>query len=133
MTAEHSIELRVRYSEVDQMGTLYNSRALEWFEVARGELLRSMGLAYTEMEARGAYLPLTVAHVEYVGRAGYDDLLTVTASVGLEGKARLRFELQIHHADGKPVARGHTIHAVTSAAGKPIRPPAWLLEVIAGE
>jgi len=129
--AEHSVEIRVRYSEVDQLGTFYNSRALEWFEVGRVELLRSMGLPYSRMEARGAHLPLVAAHVDYLSRARYDDRLIVTASVAREGKARLRFDVEIRHAVAdRVVARGYTVHAVTGAEGKPIRPPQWLVDVI---
>src|ERR1039457_3069705 len=84
---------RVRYSETDQMGTFYNSRALEWFEVARTELLRSSGMAYTEMESRGLMLPLVESHVQYQGRARYDDLLKMAASAAMDGKARVRFEV----------------------------------------
>ena len=133
MAVEHSIQLRVRYSETDQMGTFYNSRALEWFEVGRTELLRSINLPYVEIERRGAFLPLVVAHVEFGGRAKYDDPLTVTVRAAGEGKARLRFDIDIRHADGSPVAAGYTVHAVTSRQGKPMRPPAWLREAIDGE
>ena len=132
--ARCTIQLRVRYSETDQMGTFYNSRALEWFEVGRTEVLRAAGLPYAEMESRGAMLPLVEAHVQYQGRARYDDLLDVTTSVGPEGKARVRFDIEITHAaGGAPVARGYTVHAVTSPEGKPIRPPAWMTEAIGQE
>ncbi len=76
--AVHTLQLRVRYSETDQMGTFYNSRPLEWFECGRTELLRSIGLPYAELEARGVFLPLVESHVEYLGRARYDDLLQLT-------------------------------------------------------
>jgi acyl-CoA thioester hydrolase len=123
--------LRVRYSEIDQLGTFYNSRALEWFEVARTELLRAIGLPYAQMEERGVRLPLIEAHVEYRGRARYDDLLKLTSSVQMAGKARLRFDVQIVQAEGgQAVASGYTIHALVDEAGKPMRPPGWLLDVM---
>ena len=123
--------IRVRYSETDQMGTFYNSRALEWFEVGRTETLRSMGIAYTEMEARGVMLPLVEAHVEYLGRAVYDDQLRITATLSRPKGARFRFDIEIDHAQsGKSVARGYTIHAVTDVQGKVVRPPKWLLETL---
>jgi len=125
------LHLRVRYSETDQMGTFYNSRALEWFECGRTEVLRDLGVPYTTMESRGTFLPLVESHVEYLGRARYDDRLAVTTTVGLFGKARLRFDVQIARADGGvPVARGYTLHAVTDAAGKPMRPPGWLRDLL---
>jgi len=129
---EHTIQFRVRYSETDQMGTFYNSRALEWFECGRTELLRACGLPYAEMERRGAFLPVVEAHVEYQGRARYDDELKMTSKGSLVGKVRLRVDVEIVQADsGAPVARGYTIHAVTDPTGKPIRPPPWVVEVFA--
>ncbi len=124
-------QLRVRYGETDQMGTYYYARALDWFEVARTELMRSLGFPYAEMERRGAMLPVIEAHVECVGRARYDDLLDVKAAIGMQGKVRVRFDVEIAHADGGPgVARGYTIHAVVDPDGRPIRPPEWLRDIL---
>jgi acyl-CoA thioester hydrolase len=125
-------EFRVRYSETDQMGTFYNSRALEWFECGRTALLRQMGIPYSAMEAKGVYLPLVEAHVEYLGRARYDDLLRLTTSLDFVGRARLRADVRIVKAEtGMGVARGYTIHAFANLAGKAIRPPAWFVELVA--
>jgi len=123
--------LRVRYSETDQMGTFYNSRALEWFEVARTDWLRQAGVPYAEMETRGALLPLVEAHVEFHGRARYDDQLELVTTAHMAGKARMRFDVSIAHASGDPVASGYTVHAIVNPDGRPIRPPAWLLEAMA--
>jgi acyl-CoA thioester hydrolase len=131
MAEEFTTTLRVRYSETDQMGTFYNSRALEWFEVARTETLRSLGVPYAEMERRGALLPLVEAHVEFLGRAQYDDELTLRTRLAPEGKARVRFDVDVRHAvSDAPVTRGWTVHAITDPAGKPVRPPAWLKELL---
>lgn len=122
---------RVRYSETDQMGTFYNSRALEWFEVGRTEVLRDAGIPYARMEQRGVGLPLVEARVRYLGRARYDDRLRMRTRLMREGRARLRFEIDIAHADsGDPVAAGYTVHAITDADGRPIRPPSWLVETL---
>lgn len=157
MSTKSTIRFRVRYSEIDKMGTFYNSHALEWFEWGRVELLRKIGCSYAEMEAKGFCLPLVEAHVEYLGRAGFDDLLVMTATLSMIGKARVRFDLTIDQAPaagaessapenvdasaaagsasnpaiGRPVARGFTIHAVTDPHGKPLRPPGWLIDAVA--
>ena len=128
---EHTITFRVRYSETDQMGTFYNSRALEWFECGRTELLRALGLPYADLERRGVFLPLVEAHVEYLGRARYDDLLQLTTAVRFAGRARVRLDERIEHAGtGVAVARGYTVHAFTDAAGKAMRPPPWFRECL---
>ena len=132
MPPEKSITiLRVRYSETDQMGTFYNSRALEWFEVGRTDWLRQAGIPYAEMELRGALLPLVEAHVQYHGRARYDDELELITTAQMAGKASMRFEVAIAHISGDRVASGYTLHAIVNAEGKPIRPPAWLSEAMA--
>ena len=125
----HEITLRVRYSETDQMGTVYNSRPLDWFECGRTEILRSLGLPYADLEAQGVFLPLVEAHLQYLGRARYDDLLRMTTTLTFVGRARVRCEALVVQAQtGKGVVRGFTVHAFTDNTGKPIRPPAWILE-----
>ena len=128
----HVIQLRVRYSETDQMGTFYNSRALEWFECGRTELMRNrLGMSYAALEARGVYLPLVEAHLEFRGRAQYDDLLSVASSVGFSGRAKLRFEVQITQVEtAQSVVRGYTVHAFVDSEARPIRPPSWFVELL---
>ena len=128
---ETIVRFRVRYSETDQMGTFYNSRALEWFELGRAELLRQIGLPYAEMEDEGVFLPLVEAHVEYKGRARFDDELSMTVAAKMNGKASVRFDINIVHLGSqKPVTCGYTIHAVTDRLGKAVRPPAKLVEAL---
>ncbi len=127
----HTVQFRVRYSETDQMGTYYNSRALEWFEYGRTELCRALGKPYRDMERLGLLLPVSEAHLEFVGRAQYDELLAMTTTASMAGRARLRFDVQIASAESdRLVCRGYTIHAVTDPTGKPIRPPRWLVDLI---
>ncbi len=126
------LQLRVRYSETDQMGTFYNSRALEWFECARTELMRrTMGMSYVEMETKGFFLPLVEAHLEYQGGARYDDLLNIHTKVAMSGRAKLHFEVHItQNYTGKPVVKGYTVHAFADENGRAVRPPAWFLELL---
>ena len=128
---EYTVQLRVRYGETDQMGTFSHARALDWFECGRTELLRGIGTPYAEMERRGVFLPVVEANVRYRGRACYDDLLTVTTTAEMSGRARIRCEVRIVHADGRgEVAAGYTVHAFTDESGKPIRPPKWFLDAL---
>ena len=128
---DNVVEFRVRYSETDQMGTIANARALEWFECGRTEFLRQVGLPYAQVEARGVFLPVIEAFVRYRGRASYDDRLRMTTRGAMLGKARLRCEVSIAHADsGTPVAQGYTVHAFVDRTGRPVRPPTWFTDVL---
>jgi acyl-CoA thioester hydrolase len=125
----HSIRLRVRYSETDQMGTFYNARAFEWFECGRTELLRAAGLTYAELESLGYFLPVVEAYAKYLGRAKYDDLLEVRTSMFPHGRSLVKMQVDIIHAEtGKPVVSGYTIHAFTNKEGRPVKPPAIFYE-----
>ncbi|MDF7824582.1 thioesterase family protein [Pontiellaceae bacterium B12227] len=130
----HTCQLRVRYSESDQMGTFYNSRLLEWMEVGRSELTRAAGKSYAEWEGAGVMAPIVEANLKFKGRAGYDDLLNLETCCEREGRARLKFNTVITMAEtGQPVAEGFTIHALTSPEGRPIRIPGWIEDLLNGE
>jgi acyl-CoA thioester hydrolase len=88
-------------------------------------------VSYAESEAKGLFLPLVEAHLEFLSGARYDDLLEIATTAALSGRARMRFDVKItHNPGGKPVVRGYTVHAFTDAKAKPIRPPAWFLELL---
>jgi len=74
---EHTITIRVRYPETDPMGYLHHSRHLQYFEMGRVELLRSLGHSYAELEKRGIYFAVVKAEVRYKAPARYDDELTL--------------------------------------------------------
>ena len=50
--------LRVRYAETDQMGVVYHSNFIIWFEVGRVEAMRQLGCVYRQMEREGCHLPV---------------------------------------------------------------------------
>ena len=130
---ESIVTFRVRYSETDQMGTYYNSRPLEWFELGRTDFLRNIGMPYSDMEKKGVLLPVIEAHLEYRGRARYDDALKLITTATMVGRARMRFDVRIVHAESAAeIVRGYTIHAFADLSGKPIRPPAELVAALAG-
>lgn len=124
------LRFRVRYCDTDQMKTYYNARALEWFEAGRTELLRVLGKPYREWEQEGVFLPVTETHINFLGRAQYDDELVLTTTMSMVSRARMRCDCRIEQAaTGEPVCTGYTVHAVTDAAGRPIRPPRWVTEL----
>jgi acyl-CoA thioester hydrolase len=82
------MQVRVRYAETDQMGIVYHSRYFEYFEVARAESIRQLGLTYADMETTGVIMPVIEVQCRYLRPALYDDLLTV--------KVILK-ELPVHH------------------------------------
>ena len=83
--------VRVRYAETDKMGVVYYANYFVWFEVARADLLRSLGWTYREMEAAGVALPVIEAHCQYQRGARYDDELDVMAEGRMLSGVRMEF------------------------------------------
>ncbi len=124
--------LRVRYAETDKMGVVYYANYLAWFEVGRCEWLRTLGWSYREMEAGGTLLPVIEACCEYRQPSRYDDVMEIRARATLLSPVRIRFDYEVvRQADGVVSAAGHTVHAATDAAGRPIRLPARVRSVFA--
>ena len=122
--------LRVRYAETDKMGVVYYANFLVWFEVARADLMRSLGWSYREMEATGLSLPVIEAHCEYQRPARYDDEIEVRTEGRMLSAVRMKFSYTVvRRADGTITAQGYTVHAAVDAAGRPRRLPARVAEV----
>lgn len=73
----YSYELRSRYGETDKMGYVYYGRYLEYFEVARTEMIRSIGMPYTELEDEGIMLPVVETQIAYKAPIFYDELMRI--------------------------------------------------------
>ncbi|MHB1672640.1 MAG: acyl-CoA thioesterase [Acidobacteriaceae bacterium] len=109
------VRLRVRYAETDQMGVVYYSNFLVWFEIGRVELLRQLGFDYKTMEIEDdCFIPVVEANCRYKSPARYDDELIVETRVtGVRG-AVLKFRYRVVRVgDQQLLAEGETIHVVT--------------------
>jgi acyl-CoA thioester hydrolase len=111
-------QVRVRYAETDQMGIVYYANYLVWFELGRVELLRSLGLAYSNLEKEHSLiLPVVDAHCRYREPARYDDEILIETSPALLRGSVLKFAYRILRkaAEGEEhtlLAEGETVHVV---------------------
>jgi acyl-CoA thioester hydrolase len=116
--------LRVRYAETDRMGVVYYANYLVWFEVARTDLLRTLGWTYREMEESGISLPVIEARCEYRAPARYDDEIVIHTEGWMRSPVRMEFGYRISRkADGVVAAEGMTMHAALGNHGRPSRLP----------
>lgn len=124
-------QIRVEYHHTDQMGIVHHSNYIKFFEVARTEWLRAIGLTYAEMERRGVMMPIVEVNVKYRQPAYYDELISVTAMVEELPMARMVFKYKIHGEDGRDIASGSTtLGFIDSTTRRPQRAPIWLMEVL---
>lgn len=129
----HTTDIRVRYADTDKMQFVYNGKYLEYFEVGRTELLRSVGLAYSEVEKSGYQLPLLQAGLTYKQPAKYDDLLSVTALVKDLYSPKVHIEYVIKRTGTEEIiAEGFTTHVFMNAeTKKAVRPPKLYIDILA--
>jgi acyl-CoA thioester hydrolase len=110
--------LRVRYVETDQMGVVYHTNFLIWFEVGRVELLRQLGFTYRDMEREdGCYIAVVDLRCRYKAPARYDDLIVVRTWLRNARGSLIHFAYEIvRDGSGELLAEGETTHIVTDAA-----------------
>jgi acyl-CoA thioester hydrolase len=122
--------LRVRYADTDKMGITYHGKYFEWFEVGRTEMLREIGFPYTQLEKEGFGLPVIEAHCRYHRAATYDQLLRVVSTVKALPRVTIRIDYKIYNDTQELLVDGYTTHPFIGKAGKPVRAPKSLLEVL---
>src|SRR5689334_1187917 len=120
--AEHTIQIRVRYPEVDGMGYLHHSRYLQYFEMGRVELLRSLGHSYAEMEKNGVMFVVVKAEIRYKAPARYDDELTLLTRLVKKTHVRLDHTYDLRRGDTS-LAEGATTIACVGHDGELMQIP----------
>lgn len=98
--------MRSRYSETDQMGYVYYGRYLEYFEVARTEMIRSIGFPYRKLEEQGIMLPVVESHVKYKAPLFYDDEILIKIQLFDIPTVKLETYYQMF------TARSNRLHAI---------------------
>jgi acyl-CoA thioester hydrolase len=123
--------IRVRYGETDQMGYVYYGFYAMYYEVARVESLRQLGLTYKEIEAMGIIMPVLENRSRYLAPGRYDELLTIVTTVREKPGVRIKFEYEIFNEENKPIHQGETLLAfVDKKSGRPRRPPMEMEKVL---
>ena len=127
----HTSEIRVRYADTDQMGFVYYGKYPEYFEVGRTELIRDLGLAYKEIEARGILMPVAELQIQYKMPAYYDELLVCKTYIPEIPRASLLTTYEIFKEDGSLSVSGKVILAfLKKENSRPTRVPSFMLAAI---
>ncbi|MGI9474853.1 MAG: acyl-CoA thioesterase [Rubripirellula sp.] len=125
---EHSIELRVRYDEVDSMGCVHHSNYLRYFEIGRTELLRASGGCYRDMESAGQLVVVVHVDCRYRRPACYDDLIRIRTRIAKVTAGKIVHEYEICRDEQRLVDATVTL-AVVDIEGNLQRVPESLLEL----
>lgn len=127
----HSINIRVRYGETDQMGYCYYGNYAQYFEVGRVEALRSLGISYKELEDKGIMLPVSHFSVDYKSPAKYDELLQIDTEIVEIRGPRIKFDYSITGEAGQLISKATTtLVFVQKETMRPTAPPDFFIELI---
>ena len=118
-------QVRVRYAETDQMGVVYHSNYIVWFEVGRVEMLRQLGFTYRDMEQHDdTHIAVADVRCRFKCPARYDDVITIRTRLLNVRDTLLHFGYELVRAgDGALLAAGESVHIVVDSEFKRLRLP----------
>lgn len=128
---QRRFDMRVWYVDTDQMGIVHHSNYVKYYEAARSDLMRDLGVSYAEMESRGVMMPILEVHSYYKASALFDELITVEITVEELPMARITFHYKIYNEGGKLLNTGSTVLGfMHSDTHRPTRAPKWFVELL---
>ncbi|GLU40184.1 MULTISPECIES: thioesterase family protein [Pseudomonas] len=123
--------LRVRWSEVDPQGIVFNGNYLTYADVATTEYYRNLEIRYpADLLRGGGDLFAVKSSLEYFAPARYDDWLDMGVRVARLGRSSLTFQVAIW-CEGQPLTLGELIYAYANDQRQSQPLPGWLRERIA--
>ena len=119
----------MRYGETDQMGYMYYGNYAQYYEVGRVEMLRSLGMSYSSMEADGIMMPVLELKCKYIKPALYDQEITVKTIIKTLPGIRIFFEYELYNENEELINIGATtLVFVDMKKNKPTNPPENFME-----
>jgi acyl-CoA thioester hydrolase len=116
--------IRVRYAETDQMGYVYYGNYAMYYEVARVESFRQLGLNYKALEEMGVLMPVLEHYTRFLAPARYDELLRIVTTIKEKPGTRIKFEYEIFNEAGKLINNAvTTLVFIDKQSGRPIKQP----------
>ena len=90
-------QLTTRYAETDQMGVIHHGTYATYFELARIEWLRSLGLSYSKLETQGILLPVLSLSTEFKHPLYFEDQIQIEICLDSDPTSILDFSYQIYN------------------------------------
>jgi acyl-CoA thioester hydrolase len=128
----HTIHtVRVRYAETDPMKYVYYGNYATYFEVARVELFRTLGISYDEIEKQGIWLPVSEFSTKYLKPALYDQNLEIHTFIKKIPGVRIDFEYEIYNDSKEKITEAKTtLFFLDSKTNKVIKCPEFLMNLL---
>lgn len=127
----HEYSFRVMYPDTDKMGTVHHSNYAKYYETARWELFRSIGISYLSVEEAGYMLPVIRMNFRFIKTADYDARLTVKTTLKAIKGVRIWFAYKLYNELNELVNEAETELAfVQKDSWKPCAAPEFVMKAI---
>ncbi len=124
-------KFRVAYPDTDQMGTMHHANYVKYYEAARWELFRSIGVSYHSVEEAGVMCPVIRMNFKFIKTTHYDELLTVHTTLKTIKGVRIWFVYELFNEKNELINEAETELAFVGRDNwKPCPPPSFLIEAI---
>lgn len=125
----HVSYVKVRYAETDQMGVVHHGNYAQYFEIARLEWLKAIGVSYKKMEETGVMLPVYELQTKFLKPAVFEDELKIEVKLKELPSVKITFEYVIYNQNKELLTTGATTLVFMDAISKkPIRCPKYILD-----
>jgi acyl-CoA thioester hydrolase, YbgC/YbaW family len=111
----------VRYAETDQMGVVHHSNYPIWYEAARVDLIKNMGISYEQLEEEGIILPLIRMESKFIKPALFGNEVIVEVRLVKLTQVKMELHYKVYREkEEKPINEGLTAHGIVGKDMKPI-------------
>lgn len=115
-----SIRMDVRDYECDMQGIVNNAVYQNYLEWARHQYLRSRGVDFADLTARGIIVVVTRVELDYLTSLRSGDEFRVSVATRRPTRLRLVFDQEIHRQrDDQPVMRAVITATTVNDRGRP--------------
>jgi acyl-CoA thioester hydrolase len=123
---------KVRYSDTDAQGIVFNANYLRYFDDTITDYFDAIGLTPAEFTGSGHDIVLAHAEVDYLGPARIGDVLVTGTRVAAIGTTSVRFDVETRNeATGSVVVRGELVQVIVDATTFQKKPvPRFFIEAI---
>jgi len=127
----HDYKFRVTYPDTDRMGTMHHANYVKYYEAARWELFRSIGVPYSVVEDAGVMCPVIRMNFKFIKTTSYDELLTVKTTLKAMKGVRIWFTYMLYNEQNELINEAETELAFVGLNNwKPCTAPDFLLAAI---
>lgn len=131
MSIADRFDVRVYYEDTDFSGNVYHAAYLKFYERARTEWLRSLGVSHVEMGEAGLAFAVRDMQIDFLKPAHIDDALRVVTRPMEARGAWVLLEQEIWRGDEK-LGRAAVRVVTIKPGGGPARLPKQLKSVVTG-